>query len=393
MLRDVARYERLGEHRTGTKGDLAASRWIARSLEAAGLPARLHELSLQQFFLTACRLTVGRRAVESFPLWFPRTTGPRGVSGPLAPGQADVLDGAIALLKFPHHPSGTVWTGSGHDEIVARAAQRGAVAAVAITESPSGELVALNLAGDQPPWPIPVVLVGGRAGSSLEWAAQRRANACVVVRGRQRETGAHNVVARSRRARGPMMVVSVAHSGWFQCAGERGTGVAAFLALARWVGARSSPLRFRFIATTGHELGSRGLRALLDDGALPEPAEVACWFHIGPAIATKAWRPRGAGERARTHLLVSGELAPLLGPPLLALPRVEGPVTDWAVGDLLLLRRHGYAAGTLLSTYALHHTRRDRIDQVAPELLEPVLRAMSAVVEAVEGGDKAAGRS
>jgi hypothetical protein len=306
-----------------------------------------------------------------------------GLTGVLVAASSPTLRGSVGLLGIDVEPSGNLVPGSAPDRAIADLARRGARAAVVPTRSASGELIALNLTSDRPATPVPILLAPGRAEAWLEAAAGRRSEARILVRGQAATPKATSIVARTRGGRGPGIVLSVATSGWFSCAGERGAGVAAFLALARRIAARRGVLRHWLVATSGHELGSQALLRLLDGGALPSPDEVSDWLHIGPGLATRFWLPRGPRPRAQTFLLTPPDVADVLGG-CMELPGLQGPVTSWSVGDVEILRRHGYRASTLFSTYPLHHTRADVEDRIAPELLAPLVRALSGALDALE---------
>src|SRR6185312_9725361 len=95
---------------------------------------------------------------------------------------------------------------------------------------------AYNCAPDRPPWPVPVVGVAGREGQALKAAAQAGADARLRIAGRMQPGRADNVVARLAGP-GKPLVLSTPKSGWFHCAGERGSGIAIWLGLARHLAA------------------------------------------------------------------------------------------------------------------------------------------------------------
>jgi hypothetical protein len=90
-------------------------------------------------------------------------------------------------------------------------------------------------------------------------------------------------------------VISTPSSGWFHCAGERGPGIAIWLALARWSSHRESTVRYTFVASSGHEIGEQGMRSFLASQA-PRPSEVDIWLHLGASIAA-----RGTTRRLMTN--------------------------------------------------------------------------------------------
>src|SRR3546814_4054840 len=105
----------------------------------------------------------------------------------------------------------------------------GAKAAVAITNGPTGKVIALNADGRMPMFAGPVALLAPEdADAFLAGAMQRRA-ARLTIDGKGGKRPAFNVVGRLDRGKGRWLAISTPRSGWFGCAAERGPGVAAWL--------------------------------------------------------------------------------------------------------------------------------------------------------------------
>src|SRR5262245_26830435 len=244
LYADVISYYNLGEHRTASDVDLRTSQWMLEQLRGAGLKATLQPFSLRQFSVKQTRLSIGGNAIRAFPLWFPRSTGQQPIIGNLVPiGKADPpgsLRGKIALARFPASAGGAMQEGSIHSQIVRAAFQAGASGVVAVTESATQEIIALNTPAGAGPWPIPVVLVGQRDEPLLNSAARSGLNVSLLLDGDDEpQAQAKNVIARVDQGK-DLVVVSTPQSGWFRCAGERGPGIALFLGLARWAKGRAS---------------------------------------------------------------------------------------------------------------------------------------------------------
>src|SRR5262249_55595717 len=87
------------------------------------------------------------------------------------------------------------------------------------------------------------------------------------------------------------LVVMTPRSGWWQCASERGGGLACWMESIRAVGA-AKPLRpVIFVASSGHELGHYGLDAFLK--ARPRLIKNAtAWIHLGANTAAAGGQMR-----------------------------------------------------------------------------------------------------
>src|SRR4029450_2643853 len=98
---------------------------------------------------------------------------------------------------------------------------------------------------------------------------------------------AENLVARFGSGADAPLVITTPLTGWFTCAGERGTGIAVALELARELG---SSMPVVVIATTGHALENYGTRQQLEAGLGFAPRAV---IHIGASLAA-GWFPPGS---------------------------------------------------------------------------------------------------
>src|SRR5260221_517510 len=138
-------------------------------------------------------------------------------------------------------------------------------------------------------------------------------------------TRASNVVVRfaGRDASLPPLVVSTPRSGWWQCAGERGGGIACWLETVRAIAAISPERDVLFAAFSGHETGFIGIEDYLARRAdLAKRAEL--WIHYGanvgvadpeklfnasePSVARWAGAALEAKGLAIDHLADSGTL-------------------------------------------------------------------------------------
>ena len=253
-------YAALGEHRTGTLVDHATRAWFANELGQRG--ARVDTVPYQfERYVASCYLSADAAAVEALPLYY-EAVG-KVQSSRLFLTEL-VIDASIPGNRIA----------SQLDEVIARARMSGADAAVLATAGGGGRLVALNRA------PVlgsgfPAVLVPGSALPMLRQAAvhleldawiEPSASATVIGHLGQGDAA-------------PPVVVATTLSGWFRCAGERGTGIAIALQLAQELAARWPVM---VVGTTGHELQYLGLRRFLAAHAL-YPAAV---IFLGADLAT-----------------------------------------------------------------------------------------------------------
>ena len=150
--------------------------------------------------------------------------------------------------------------------------------------------------------------------------------------------------------------------------------------LARWAKKNLPDTSFRFVSTSGHELGGLGIRAFLDNEA-PAPKNVLAWIHLGAGIATWKWQQTDKGM-ARMHevdpnrlLMCNPGLVQTLAPIFADMPGLK-PGSKQAVGEYRDIAKAGYRTVAIAAAHTFHHTPADSPEVTSPELLEPVATAL-----------------
>jgi hypothetical protein len=396
MLDDVHAYDGFGEHRTATAADNATSDWLERKLSGAGLTTALQSFPAPLFAPGTCQIEVGGASISAFPAWPVIATPDAGVSALIVQRTATNLAGNIALVELPFRGAAS-WAAPGFGDTVMAAARRGAAAVAVVTDGPTGGVIALNTVTGRFNWPVPVVIVGGGDGVRLSQAAASGAPTRLVSVGSLTPGAtAANVIGR-RPGRGKTLVVSTPTSGWFHCAGERGTGIAVFVALAQWL-VRSSDADLLFLGLSGHELDGTGAAYFLRSGA-PAPEAVRLWFHIGANAAMQDLAVQAGAVVARArpapgrHVTVSPDFLAAASRAFsteagYADPTALGP--GGAVGDLAVFQAAGYGAlAGLLGANPLFHTRLDRAEvATTPADLAAVAGASRDFLQSFESGGR-----
>ncbi len=365
LYKDVQAYAALGEHRTGGKVDRDTSAWLARQLTAFGFTTKQAPFRLRQFQIEVVDLHVSGRSIPAFPLWFPRATGAAPVHFEIARGA--VVKGRVAVARFPKG----IAMGAEHLAVIRPLIEAGAAAIIGVTPSESGELVALNEPADAEPWPVPILLVGPAEESNLRGAIE----AGISIKGRdEAQAGAFETTAEIGSGK-KRIVISTPSSGWFRCAGERGPGIAIWLALARWASHRESGVRYTFVASSGHEVGEQGMRRYLASQA-PRPEEVGAWVHLGASIAV-----RGSTRRLMTN---RREFLPMLATNFAGLRDLEPQFTETPPGELAQLAKLGYRSFGIAGGHPLMHSPGDLPPTTSAAMLEPVGHALLRVIAELE---------
>ncbi|HSI56755.1 MAG TPA: hypothetical protein VLA16_04310 [Ideonella sp.] len=397
LAADLARHAALGDKVSGGPGDAATAAWIAGRLEALGCSVLRQPLEVPWFEPRLCRLTAGDATAPLYWQSPVSPTGPQGITAPLAvlhaPFEAADAAGCIALLMLPYARHASIDSAQ-IAPLLDAATAAGALALVIVPTGPSGEVVALNCSPDQARSPLPTaVLAPGLAGPLLQ-AARSGRSATLHLHGTASRRSTCTLLGELRR--GPRwLCLSTPRTGWFGCVGERGTGTAAFLAMAAWAVERFPALSLFFMNAGAHEYRFEGAHRAM--ARAPAPADTVVWSHLGAALATRdrleirgQSLPLPSADPHRFTMATGAlrEAAARAFQGLGGLEHVMAPLDG--VSELGAIVAHGYErAFAVLGVPRMFHTRRDDLETTDAGLLAPVVRAHMAVVEHAVSTDAA----
>ncbi len=257
LYETVSQYADFGMHRTGTDGDHATAEWFADQLRHMGAAVERQTYRFPRYD-ARWSLEINGAEVDSLPMFY----GPAG--------NFDLRDVPVGTIDL-----------TGYDEIAARreldclisqAQTDGATGLLVETRSNTGGVYAMNTSPD---WTsdLPVMFVGNSVGAGSDNHIQL--NARVVTGHVTAITG-----TLGKRDRSPPLIVTTPLSGWFSCAGERGTGIAMVLELAQEM---SAWMPVVVIAASGHEFQYLGCRHHLASAKIDCASTV---LHMGSCVAT-----------------------------------------------------------------------------------------------------------
>ncbi len=342
----VETYAALGDHRTGTPVDEATRDWFAHEIEQRdGVVERL-PYSFEQYVANA-RVTVEGRELHVTPLFY------SGV------GEVDSSVPYIAEIDA------TVG-GSAPDEVLGVARALGFRVAVLATSGITGQVIGINRTPSEPPGPIAVLAPGE------EIDALRRGPVHVTVDARVVPGTSVTLVGRfatTKRSVGTTpVVITTPLTGWFGCAGERGTGIAIALELAREL-ATERPVVL--VATTGHEIGFIGMHDYLARSKI----DACAVLQLGASVAAT----ERSGEEQRFALIdhidadLDGRLDAALEPSGFRTLRHAGPWPTEGEG----WRAHDVPVVSYVGFFDRFHTPADVPEAVtSPKFLDAVTGAL-----------------
>jgi hypothetical protein len=283
LVRTVKEFDAQGWHRTGTRVDNDSADWLVGRVSELGFVARLESFDFERVIPDECYLEIDGERVVGFPVFDGLFTGGDGVSGVFGFGGSEC---DIALVEFP---------AAGSDEVSQVMRHSGGYRAiVGVVRGGVEGLAIRNAEYFDTRGGTPVLQVSSVEYGRLVAATESGAMVRVVVQGELEDSTAQNVIVRVQgegRELEPLVVMTP-RSGWFNCAIERGGGLACWLEIMESL-RDSKPVRdVIFIATSGHELGHLGLEEFLELN--PElPQKALAWMHLGSSIgAARGWAPR-----------------------------------------------------------------------------------------------------
>lgn len=366
---DLATYISFGNKRSGGAGDTKCGNWLAGELARAGYAVEKPAISVPWFDAEDCSIVAGAARAALAPQ--PIVTSTQGVEGPLVrvDGEARTdarLSGAIALIDLPYGR----WSSAQVKPIrgpVNSVFAAGARAAVIITNGPTGQIIALNADGRAPMFAGPAGLLAPADARPFLDAAMRHERATVRLSGRGGRRPAFNVIGKIDRGKRQWITVSTPRSGWTDCAGERGGGIAAWLHLAREAPTLLPDYNLAFLCNSGHEYENLGAEEALKAVA-PKPAETHFWLHLGANLAARDWHEGLfglapiAGTDSQRYLVVSPPLLPDARRLFAGFAGLETPYPSdkLSAGELTAIIAAGYpSVAGVFGVHRFHHVEGD----------------------------------
>lgn len=346
-----ARWDALGEHRTGTTADNDTAQWLADEVHAIGAAPTLQAFPFRRRTIEQASIEVAGRFAQGMPAFDGGSTGPRGIDGPLG------SLGSSARIGLTLAPPALA-PGAGAALAAAREGNlhRAIVVVTDGTQVKPG-LAPINADHYATPFGPPVLQLDSLNEDWLMQAAAAGAGARVIIEDSWQDTTAINVEARieGRDPQAAPLVVMTPRSGWWRCSSERGGGIAVWLEMLRHFQTHQPRRTVLFTANTGHELGHLGLDYYLQKN--PGLAKSAhAWIHLGANFA--------AAYGARVRLQVSSDYLRDIATAAMArfdaTPDVVTPVATPPSGEARSVFDQGGQYVSLLGDNRLFHHPDDR---------------------------------
>ena len=344
LYKIIEEYAALGAHRTGTSVDYATADWFASHLQSRGAKVSHQDYTFDLFDAHTI-VTLDGREILSMPLYYEAV--------------GDVKTDKVAVAEFGDGEHGRGLDGA-LETMINDAMSQGYEALVIATLGETGNLVAINC---EPVLRnrIPVMLVPGRYARALNSSAVTVEYSASLKPGHS-----SNVIGHwGKHSTEPPFVITTPLSGWFTCAGERGTGLAVALHVAEQLSKHMPFVPLEVIAPSGHELGFYGAYQMIETFSTP-PLGV---LHLGSCIAACDGKMQGIVHASTTVCdAVKESLEPLR-------IRCRQPEyhqnPDCWVGESQCWAKLGMPMLSVAGLSPLFHTPEDIAENATtPELLE-----------------------
>jgi hypothetical protein len=369
----VKKYVSLGEHRTGTPVDSLTVEWLSDELQTVGFDVKYTKFSLRQFFPEKVSVSIpgNNRSFDAFPFWYLNENINLSPEGYLTTDTSlNVVKGKIVLLNFTFGQSGK--SADDIQRIIQKLIQAGTTAIIGYKENKADEIVAFNVPVSAKPWDIPIVIVSPSDAENIALLKDRIVR--VTITGAFKDVEARNIYGKIGSG-DRFVVISTPISGWFRCGGERGPGIAIWLALAKWVAAQKLPYTFVFTGNSGHEMDFRGAHEFLKKDA-PSPDKTQLWIHLGAGIATLSWKetPDGLVKEntvdAGRNFFYSSSVKNAFDTAFFNVSGSKWNTQERNGGELLAVAEKGYPNILGVShSHAYFHASGDDAEKTSPEIL------------------------
>ncbi|MBO9570589.1 MAG: hypothetical protein J7497_00015 [Chitinophagaceae bacterium] len=291
LFNNVKKYVGFGVHRTGTAGDIATSAWLGEELKSYGYNVKYLEFSTRQFFPEKVYLASKHDTITAFPMWWVNENISSNVTGKLVdPNKVtSFAKNNIALIQLPD-PKRTYGQNAAYiDSLI----DKGISGIVVITNNPSEGIQAYNTSENAKPWRVPIILVAPRDNEKLRSFLNKSTIVTLAINGTFKDVKGRNVYGTIGNGK-KYIVVSTPISGWFTCGGERGSGIAIWLNLAKFIAKQHEGYTYVFTGNSGHENAFYGAHQFLESEA-PPIDKTHLWLHIGAGAATLKYTKTPSG--------------------------------------------------------------------------------------------------
>ena len=272
----IQEYDSQGYHRTGTITDHLSANWLVDKINSIGLSATKETFPLHRVNPITSHIKVNNSIIDGLPMFDCQYTDESGIKGTIGL-YGDNVD--IAVFEMNH---GNI----NYSENLLYARQSGeykAVIVLTVGETPG--LMAINTPEFGQHYGVPVLQISGEYKEEITRAISSHKNVHIMVHADFEQSESYNIITEIKGSNNDLnpIVVMTPRSGWWNCASERGGGIACWLEVMQYIISKKVSRNVIFVATSAHELGAYGIQSFLDKR--PDfIKKVSNWVHFGANI-------------------------------------------------------------------------------------------------------------
>ncbi|MBS96006.1 MAG: hypothetical protein FI695_07190 [SAR202 cluster bacterium] len=272
----IQEYDSQGYHRTGTVTDHLSANWLIDKIRSIGLSAMKESFSLNRVNPITSHIKINDSIIEGLPMFDCLYTDENGIKGTIGL-YGDNVD--IPVFEMNH---GNI----NYSENLLYARQSGeykAVIVLTVGETPG--LMAINTPEFGQHYGVPVLQISGEYKEEITRAISSHKNVHIMVHADFEQSESYNIITEIKGSNNDLnpIVVMTPRSGWWNCASERGGGIACWLEVMQYIISKKVSRNVIFVATSAHELGAYGIQSFLDKR--PDfIKKVSNWVHFGANI-------------------------------------------------------------------------------------------------------------
>jgi hypothetical protein len=387
LFQTVTKWSQFNDHLTGSDSDQATTQWLGEKLSKVGFQVEFQELTIPLFSYKGAELKVNNQKIACFPIWTPMSTGEAPITAPLVLLEQDkqidytgkFVFVEVDQLRMPQF------------QIALEAVQAGASGLVINYPHVAGVLGAVNSPQPDRPLPVPILLVGNEHLGMLRNEATRKASTSISIMGHftpQAQT--RNIIGKLDKGYDKWIIISTPASGWFDCIGERATGVAVLIGLAEWAAQQDHQVNWMIGVTTGHELDHAGILHLMNSDVIPSPEETIAFISLGASVAAREWKQVGTSWQPLPKLSnhVRLVVSPILSEHVTTAFKdtYKPEITEEPQGgELRYAMEKNYPVIGLFGGHLWFHTVKDDLRTTDPALLQSVAISFSSAIKKILG--------
>jgi hypothetical protein len=385
----IHEYEDQGFHRAGTEVDQVSGDWLVGRVREIGLEPIREEWPLNRVDPIDGSIIVNGRKIGGLPLFDGGFTTSAGIRGRLGDLNSDASVGLaeIAPNSAEMGALGDARRQNRHEAIVV------------VTRGARPGFCPSNADNFLRPFGPPVLQVTSEEGAFLADCARQGLEAVLIAHVERTRAQAFNVTAvvvGTNRGTAPLVVMTP-RSGWWSCASERGGGLACWLEIMRIVRDARPTRDVLFVASSGHEIGYRGIEVFIERRPGIVTAAKA-WIHLGANIGASS-SPACTAVSPASFLMANGGCNALLTSDdemesMMAEAMVKGglridlraPRGTVAGGEAANVRRGGGRYVSIIGTNEFFHNPKDRgPEAVDLKVIERFASAVAMVAKSLAG--------